>query len=533
MRYLPFILFVLLTFLAAVAALIWHHNWVWLLLLTLPLTLLGVWDLLQTRHNLLRNYPLMAHLRWLFEGIRPEIRQYLVESDTDAIPFSREQRALVYERAKNTSDVHPFGTELDVYSEKYAWLNHSTAPRNKLESCFCITVGGHQCDKPYTISVYNISAMSFGALSANAIRALNKGAKMGNFAHDTGEGSISRYHREHGGDLIWEIGTGYFGCRNPDGSFSAEKFAEQAADDQVKMIEIKLSQGAKPGHGGVLPGHKVSAEIAEARQVPEGEDCLSPPAHSAFATPIELLEFIRQLRQLSVGKPVGFKLCIGHRWEFLAIVKAMLKTEILPDFIVVDGGEGGTGAAPLEFSDHIGTPLQEGLLFVHNALYGTRLRDRIKIAASGKIISAFDMVQAMSLGADWCNTARGFMFSLGCVQSQNCHTNRCPVGVATQDKRRQRALVVEDKAQRVYRFHQNTLKALAEVIAAAGLNHPSELRPYHFYVRTTANNAIAANMAQDFLEPGELLEGTDNPLFRINWELAQAESFAPKKPVRF
>ncbi|MFV1982003.1 MAG: FMN-binding glutamate synthase family protein, partial [Thiohalomonadales bacterium] len=379
MRYFSFIVVVVLTLLVTILAYTLHSYWYWLLLILLPLTLLGIWDIFQTRHNLLRNYPLLAHLRWLFEGIRPEIRQYLVESDNEAIPFTREQRSLVYERAKNTVDVHPFGTDLDVYAQKYSWLNHSITPAPKLASCFCITVGGQQCSKPYTLSVFNISAMSFGALSANAIRALNKGAKMGNFAHDSGEGSISTYHREHGGDLIWEIGTGYFGCRNPDGSFNVQMFAEQASQEQVKMIEIKLSQGAKPGHGGMLPGYKVSVEIAEARHVPVGVDCLSPSGHSTFTTPIELLEFIQQLRSLSGGKPVGFKLCIGHRWEFLAIVKAMLETNIIPDFIVVDGAEGGTGAAPLEFSNHIGTPLYEGLLFVHNALYGTKLRDQIKI----------------------------------------------------------------------------------------------------------------------------------------------------------
>ncbi len=530
MRYFPFIFVITITLLVPVLGFIGHSGWYWLLLILLPLSVMGIWDLIQTRHNLLRNYPLLAHLRWVFEGIRPEIRQYLVESDTEAIPFTREQRNLVYERAKNTMDVHPFGTDLDVYGEKYAWLNHSIAPALKLESCFCISIGGPQCEKPYnSMSVYNISAMSFGALSANAIRALNKGAKMGHFAHDTGEGSISRYHREYGGDLIWEIGTGYFGCRKQDGSFNPEMFAEQAVHDQVKMIEIKLSQGAKPGHGGMLPGHKVSAEIADARHVPAGVDCLSPSGHSAFSTPIELLEFIQQLRTLSGGKPVGFKLCVGHRWEFLAIVKAILETNIIPDFIVVDGGEGGTGAAPQEFSDHLGTPLHEGLLFVHNALYGTRLRDQIKIGASGKIVSAFDMVRAMSIGADWCNSARGFMFALGCVQSRSCHTNRCPVGVSTQDPQRQRALVVEDKAKRVYQFHHNTLHALAEVIAAAGLAHPSELRPYHFYQHSKPSVAIPSNMVLNFLEPGELLEGTENPLFKINWELAQAGSFMPNK----
>ncbi len=532
MRFIPFALILVLAFLTPVFATTGSKNWYWLWLLTLPLSCLGIWDLFQTRHNLLRNYPLLAHLRWLFEGIRPEIRQYLVESDTDAVPFSRDQRALVYERAKNSVGVHPFGTDLDVYQENFAWLNHSIAPVPKLDHCFCVQVGGTQCAKPYAASVYNISAMSFGALSANAIRALNKGARLGNFAHDTGEGGISRYHREYGGDLIWEIGTGYFGCRNKDGTFDPESFAAHANLDQVKMIEIKLSQGAKPGHGGILPGHKVTEEIAAARLVPPGVDCISPPGHSAFNTPIELLGFIQKLRELSGGKPVGFKLCLGHRWEFLAIVKAILETDIAPDFIVVDGAEGGTGAAPLEFSDHMGTPLYEGLLFVHNALYGTRLRDRIKIAASGKIVSAFDMVRAMSLGADWCNTARGFMFSLGCVQSRSCHTNRCPVGVATQDPRRQRALVVDKKAQRVYHFHANTLKALADVIAAAGLKHPCQLRPHHFYMRSSANKSVPGNMTLEFLDEGELLEGTDNSLFRENWELAQAADFAPFKPGR-
>jgi len=529
MRYVPLIAVVIMALLVPVLGYTWHNNWYWLLPILFPLALLGIWDMVQTRHNLLRNYPLLAHLRWLFEGIRPEIRQYLIESDNEAIPFTREQRNIVYERAKNTMDVLPFGTDLDVYDEHYSWLNHSVVPTSKLESCFCIEVGSSQCTKPHILSVYNISAMSFGALSANAIRALNKGAKMGSFAHDTGEGSISRYHREYGGDLIWEIGTGYFGCRKQDGSFNPQMFADQALDDQVKMIEIKLSQGAKPGHGGMLPGDKVSTEISEARHVEVGVDCLSPSGHSVFNTPIELMEFIQQLRTLSGGKPVGFKLCIGHRWEFLAIVKAMLETGILPDFIVVDGAEGGTGAAPPEFSNHIGTPLHEGLLFVHNALYGTGLREQIKIGASGKIISAFDMVKAMSLGADWCNSARGFMFAIGCVQSRTCHTNRCPVGVATQDTQRQRALVVEDKALRVYQFHKNTILALAEVIAAAGLSHPGELRPYHFYQRTMPGIAIPGNKALDFLKPGELLKGTENSLFKINWALAQAGSFAPLK----
>ncbi|MFI4940486.1 MAG: FMN-binding glutamate synthase family protein, partial [Burkholderiales bacterium] len=390
--------------------------------------------------------------------------------------------------------------------------------------------------QPYSACIFNISAMSFGALSANAIRALNQGAKKGRFMQDTGEGSISRYHRaeqpgDSGGDLVWEIASGYFGCRNPDGSFSEQKFSENAASEQVKLIEIKLSQGAKPGHGGVLPAAKVSREIAETRGVPEGVDCISPPAHSAFDSPVGLLRFVDQLRTLSGGKPTGFKLAIGHPWEFFCIVKAMQQTGILPDFIVVDGSEGGTGAAPMEFTDHVGMPLQEALLLVHNTLVGVNLRNRIKIGASGKIISAFDIVRTLALGADWCNAARGFMFAVGCIQSQSCHTGKCPTGVATQSLLRQRALVVPDKAERVFHFHQNTLKALAELIAAVGLHHPSELRPHHIVRRISPNRVALASALLEYLEPGCLLEGaTPAPLpevFKTYWPLARPESFHP------
>jgi len=491
------------------------------------LAALGIWDMLQIRHSVMRNYPIVGHLRWLFEGIRPEFRQYFFESDKSGRPFNRDQRALVYQRAKNVVDRQPFGTEFDVYEPGYAWVNHSIVPHRKSEREFRLTVGGAECKRPYSASVYNISAMSFGALSANAIRALNKGAKMGDFAHDTGEGAISLYHREHGGDLIWEIGSGYFGCRREDGSFDPERFAAQAANDQVKMVEIKLSQGAKPGHGGVLPGAKVTPEIAETRGVPVGVDCISPAYHSAFSTPTELLEFVAQLRELSGGKPAGFKLCIGHRWEFMGVVKAMLETGVLPDFIVVDGAEGGTGAAPPEFSDHLGTPLRLGLNFVRNVLVGTGLRDQIRIGASGKIISAFDIVGTLTLGADWCNSARGFMFAVGCIQSLSCHTNRCPVGVATQDHARQRALVVSDKAQRVYNFHRNTLRTLSEFIAAIGLKDTSELRLEHFEIlRARATKVLT------WLEPGELLGGTDNEFYARNWNVASADSFAPGRATQ-
>jgi len=369
--------------------------------------------------------------------------------------------------------------------------------------------------------------MSFGALSANAIRALNKGAKLGGFAQDTGEGSISRYHEEGGGDIIWELGSGYFGCRTPEGKFSPERFSENASRDAVKMIEIKLSQGAKPGHGGVLPAAKVSAEIAAARGVPMGVDCVSPARHPAFSTPIELMQFIGELRRLSGGKPVGFKLCIGHSWELLAICKAMLATRILPDFIVVDGAEGGTGAAPLEFIDHIGMPLRDGLAFVHNALVGINKRDQIRIGASGKITSAFDMARAMALDADWCNSARGFMFALGCIQSMSCHTDKCPTGVATQDRGRQRAIFVPDKAERVAQFHRSTLRALSEVVAAAGLDHPSQLRPHHFSKRVTSGEVVSLAELHRFLNPGELLTGTEDPRFKSAWAMATPEAFSP------
>ncbi len=486
---------------------------------------LGTRDILQKQHSILRNYPIAAHIRFLFEEMRPEIRQYFLESDTDGVPFNRSKRSIVYQRAKADLDKRPFGTQLDVYETGFEWINHSLAPAVHHAAPLRITIGGPDCKHPYLASVFNISAMSFGALSANAIRALNKGAAIGGFAHDTGEGGYSQYHRENGGDIIWEIGSGYFGCRNPDGSFSAERFAAQAVDPQIKMVEIKLSQGAKPGHGGVLPGPKVSAEIAAARGVPQGVDCVSPAAHPAFSTPMGLVQFIAQLRALCGGKPVGFKLCIGHPTEFLGICKAMVESGIYPDFIVIDGSEGGTGAAPLEFLDHVGTPLRDGLVFAHNALVGLGIRDRIKIGASGKITSAFDMARVMALGADWCNSARGFMFAVGCIQSQSCHTDRCPTGVATQDKVRQLALVVPDKAARVAQFHKSTVTALAELIAAAGLTHPRDLRPHHVSRRLGPNEVATFAQVYRFLKPGEILGDTDHPGFTEAWQLARSDRF--------
>ena len=497
----------------------------WIMAVPLALLVVGIRDVSQRNHSILRNYPITAHMRFLLESIRPEIRQYFLESDTDGTPFSRRKRSIVYQRAKGQLDKRPFGTQLDVYGDQFEWLHHSMVPTPPAKEGFRVTVGSSQCTKPYSLSVFNISAMSFGALSAPAIQSLNRGAKMGNFAHDTGEGGISKYHRE-GGDIIWEIGSGYFGCRTSDGKFWAEEFARNATQDCVKMIEIKLSQGAKPGHGGVLPGAKVSAEISAARGVPPGKDCISPSRHSSFSTPIELMEFIAQLRKLSGGKPVGFKLCVGHPWEFLGICKAMLETKVIPDFIVIDGTEGGTGAAPLEFTDHIGMPLREGLTFVHNALIGVGLRDQIKLGCSGKITSAFDMARVMALGADWCNSARGFMFALGCIQSQSCHTDKCPTGVATQDKSRAHAIYVPNKSERVAQFHASTVKALAEVVAAAGLNHPSELTPYHFFKRAGGDIKTYAELYPT-LQAGELLSGTRDTRFAAAWAMASAETFSP------
>lgn len=497
------------------------------LIVAVFLAAVGTRDILQTKSSILRNYPIAAHIRFMLEEIRPEIRQYFFEGEKDGTPFSRDKRAIVYQRAKMAPDKRPFGTQYNVYEDGFEWLQHSMQPEPTETLPFRITIGGPDCKRPYSASVFNISGMSFGALSPNAIRALNKGARAGNFMHDTGEGGFSAYHREHGGDIVWQIGSGYFGCRNEDGTFSREKFAATAVDDQIKMIEVKLSQGAKPGHGGMLPGAKVTAEIAAARGVTEGRDCISPPRHSTFSTPIEFLRFIAELRELSGGKPVGFKFCVGQPSEFLSLCKAMVATGITPDFIVVDGKEGGTGAAPLEFIDHLGMPLRDGLNLVHNALVGTGLRSRIKIGASGKIISAFDIARAFAIGADWCNSARGFMFAIGCIQSQSCHTDRCPVGVATQDLSRQRALVVPDKAQRVYNFHRATLRSLAELVAAAGLKHPSELCLSNFWRRVSPREVASFAELYPQLAPGELLEGTQNPLFKKAWAEASADSFKP------
>ena len=530
-RYWPFAA-VLLLMLVCAWAIPWSPQAVWGLAAFGTLSLFGLWDLVQRKQALRRNFPLTSRFRYLLEAIGPEIRQYFIESDTVELPFSRQQRAIVYQRAKNVLDKRPFGTQRDVYSDKYEWMNHSLQPAKLVSHDFRITIGAGRA-QPYSASVFNISAMSFGSLSANAILALNRGAKQGGFYHDTGEGSISRHHRVHGGDLVWEIGSGYFGCRTDDGHFDPDRFAASARDPQVKMIELKLSQGAKPGQGGILPAAKVSAEIAEARGVPQGVECHSPASHSAFSTPIELLQFIDRLRELSGGKPTGFKLAIGHPWEWFAIAKAMKETGIVPDFIVVDGGEGGTGAAPLEFTDHVGAPMREALLLVHNTLVGLDLRSQVSVGAAGKIVTAFDMVRTLALGADWCNAARGFMFSLGCIQAQSCHTDRCPTGVATQDPSRQAALDPQDKGVRVANFHRNTLLALRDLLAAAGLQHPSEMGPEHIVRRVSSTEVRSLAKLHHFVRPGELLATVPaHPVFQVFWDQARSDSFAAPAKAR-
>lgn len=507
-----------------------HPAFWWPTVVLAGLLVIGLVDLFQPAHALLRNYPLLGHLRFLLEDFGPEMRQYFVESNTSGTPFNRDQRSLIYQRSKGVNDKKPFGTELNVYEDGYAWLEHSLSPVVPVPDAaraLRVEVGGSNCEHPYSASVFNISAMSFGSLSANAILALNEGAAKGGFAHNTGEGGLSKYHRRHGGDIIWQIGTAYFGCRTPEGGFDAKTFSERAKLEQVKMIELKLSQGAKPGHGGLLPGAKVSEEIAEVRGIPVGKDCVSPAAHTEFSTPVGLLEFIARLRELSGGKPAGFKLCVGNLVEFLSIVRAMLETEIVPDFITVDGGEGGTGAAPLEFTDHVGMPLYDGLMFVHNALVGAGIRDKIKLAASAKRTSAVSIAAVMAVGADWCNSARGFMFSMGCIQAQRCHTNACPVGITTQSNSLQRALIPERKSERVFNYHKNTVESLAELIGAAGLEHPSMLRPCHVWQRVSGSEVHSMDRLYDFLEPGQLVEGGAGDYLQRLWNMADAQQFAP------
>jgi glutamate synthase domain-containing protein 2 len=508
---------------------LYHPFLWWTFIFTGPFVILGIYDLYQPKHSIVRNYPVFGRLRYFMEELRPKVYQYFVESDTNGTPYNRLNRSLIYQRAKKDNDTIPFGTQLNVYDNGYEWLSHSIAAisHHELNLDPRVTVGGPDCKKPYSASIYNISAMSFGSLSQNAILALNGGAKMGNFAHNTGEGGISDYHRQPGGDLIWQIGTGYFGCRNADGTFNYDAYAERAQTDQVKMIEIKLSQGAKPGHGGMLPAKKVTPEVARIRLVPEGKDVLSPPAHSAFNTPIGLLEFVKKLRDLSGGKPVGFKLCIGRKSEFYAICKAMIETGIYPDFITVDGGEGGTGAAPQEFSNSVGMPLREGVAFVYDVLNGFDLKKHIKIIASGKVATGFDLVKNIALGADMCNAARGMMFALGCIQALECNSNTCPTGVATQDQSLMKGLVVEDKTVRVKNFHNLTVASAVELLGAAGL------RETHQLSRAYINRRVSPSVMQSYLETfpyipaGSLLKTPYPTRYELGMALSTSASFAP------
>ncbi len=494
------------------------------LIIVIPLIVLGLWDFFQTKHSVLRNFPIVGHARYILEMIRPEITQYFIESNSDGVPFSREQRSIVYQRAKKQLDTLPFGTQKDVYEIGYEWLNHSLNPVHVDMKDLRIIVGGPQCKKPYSASILNISAMSFGALSSNAIMALNEAAKIGHFAHNTGEGGISQYH-QRGGDLIWQIGTGYFGCRTEEGEFCPKQFAEQSKMDQVKMIEIKLSQGAKPGHGGILPAAKITKEISEIRNVPLGKDVISPPAHKEFSTPLGLLEFVKKLRDLSGGKPTGFKLCVGKRREFLAICKAIHKSGIYPDFINVDGGEGGTGAAPLEFSNHLGTPLIAGLIFVHNALVGFSLRDKIKVISSGKIASGFGIIKQLCIGSDICYSARAMMMALGCIQALRCNTNHCPVGVTTQNPNLVAGLVVSDKKNRVASYHAETVESVAEMIGAMGISRTEDLRHWHITKRVAPNELRHYGELYHYLNEGDLLKDELPKDYARACKAAVAESF--------
>lgn len=501
-------------------------SWYWLAAFCFAIVLLGIYDWTQQKWTITRNFPVAGRIRWLFYRLRPYLRAYIVEDDLNGTPYAFEARNLIHARARGQVDTQAFGTERNVDAPDYYWIGHSIAPEPEPEKDPRVMVGNHQCFKPYSASVLNISAMSFGALSANAIGALNIGAKLGNFYHDTGEGGVSDYHLRHGGDLVWELGSGYFGARTEDGEFDPDLFRETAAHEAIKMVEIKLSQGAKPGHGGMLPAAKVSEEIARIRKVPAHQNCLSPRGHSAFSNPIEMMQFVATLRDLSGGKPVGIKLCIGQPHEPFALVKAMLETQIYPDFIVVDGGEGGTAAAPLELTDWVGMPLSEGLVLMRNALIGAAVKDKVRLAVSGKVYSGMGLARNLAMGADWCNAARAFMMSVGCIQSQRCHLGNCPTGVATQDAGRQRGLIPQVQGKRAAQFHSKTIEALTDIVAAAGFKHPTDLKPHHLMRRAGHENIIAMGSNQ-IIPKGILLESPLETEYADWWQVARADSFRP------
>ncbi|MGK0291556.1 MAG: glutamate synthase domain-containing protein 2 [bacterium] len=514
--------------LASVAGIsFFYPSILWVLVFIAPIILCGTYDMLQNKHSLMRNFPVIGHGRWILESIRPPIRQYFIESDIDGVPINRMTRGLVYRRSKKEVDTLPFGSRMDVYKAGYEWISHSLNALNPEEmlSDIRVQIGGINCKQPYSASLLNISAMSYGALSKNAILSLNAGAKQGNFAHNTGEGGLSKYHLANKGDLIWQIGTGYFGCRDQEGLFSPEEFKKKATLPNVKMIEIKLSQGAKPGHGGILPADKNTPEIAKIRGVDPHIQINSPPTHNKFSTPIELLQFIQELRDLSEGKPVGFKLCIGKKSEFISICKAMVQTKIIPDFIVVDGGEGGTGAAPLEYTNSVGMPLKEGLSFVDDALIGFSLRKEIKLIAGGKIFSGIDLIKNLALGADLCYSARGMMLALGCIQALQCHKNKCPTGIATQDPMLSQGLVVENKKTRVSNYHEETIRSVIEILAATGLQHPNKLKRSHIYRRINEMEICRYDEIFPEITEGCLLGEQPPKRFIKNLHDSSAESF--------
>lgn len=518
-----------ITILAIIGILI-YVDWKFCLLLFIfvPLIVMGLYDMYQSKHTIRRNFPLLGRMRYLLEELGPEMRQYFIETDTEGKPFDRLQRSMVYQRSKKETSTKPFGTQLDVYNVGYEWINHSlnAIPFSHSEEQPRVKIGSSQCTKPYMASMFNISAMSYGSLSKNAILALNAGAKQGGFYHNTGEGGLSPYHLEPGGDVVWNIGTGYFSTRTPDGKFSVEEFTKRATLDNVKMIEIKFSQGAKPGHGGILPKEKVTDEIAAIRLVDKGHDIISPPKHSAFSNPLELMDFVKLLRNHSGGKPIGIKICIGNKSEFMAICKAMVETKTYLDFITVDGGEGGTGAAPPEYSDHVGMPLRDAVAFVYDCLNGFGIKDQIKIIASGKVISGFDIIRCLSLGADLCNSARGMMFALGCIQALECHANTCPTGVATQNPDLTKGLVPQEKSVRVANFQHETIKNAMELMASAGLKHPDDVT--RDVVSTRVERNVVETFAQTFpeLETGCLLnENTVPKEFLYFWKKASSNKF--------
>ncbi len=501
----PFLYFALSILAINIAGAFFYPSILLSLIVCGPLLILGFTDYFQKKHTIRRNFPLIGWFRYLFESIRPEINQYFIESDISGRPLSREQRSIVYQRSKGVLDTIPFGTLKDVYEVGYEWVNHSVLPTAAEVDKFRIMVGDSNCDKPYSTSVLNISAMSYGSISNNAILALNGGAKDGNFAHNTGEGGLTHYHLEPGGDVIWQIGTGYFGCRNEKGEFSLSGFERRAAHPNVKMIELKISQGAKPGHGGILPAAKVTKEISDIRDVPMGLDVISPPGHSAFSTPVEMMQFIETLRKGSGGKPVGFKLCIGKWYEFLAICKAMIETGITPDYIAIDGGEGGTGASPPEYSDSVGSPGLDAIIFAHNALVGFDLRKKIRLFAAGKVTNAFSIIRCLAAGADIMYSARGMMLALGCIQALRCDKNSCPTGIATQNPDLVAGLVVEDKRKRVARYHKNTLDCVANILGSMGLSNVTELRPWHIVRRVSPTEIKNYAEIYQYLPEGSLL----------------------------